>query len=210
MPQQINLFTPILLTQKRYFSSRSMTLALLAFLVLGGSLCAFSVWSLNVSSEALKRELTARTSERESLQTALKARAAMSPASVDAVLKDLKLSEAELQQRQALLDDLRRGLVPLGGGHAARMQLVAQTIPSTVWITEILADERQLEVHGFTTQPSTLNEWLARLGQSPLLVGQTLSAVKVEQSRLDGATVWAFSLLSAINGPAKPASGARP
>ncbi len=65
-------------------------------------------------------------------------------------------------------------------------------------------------MHGFTTQPSTLNEWLARLGQSPLLVGQTLSAVKVEQSRLDGATVWAFSLLSAINGPAKPASGARP
>ena len=210
MPQQINLFTPILLTQKRYFSAQAMALALMVFLALGGFLCAYGVWSLNASSEALKRELTARATERELLQNAIKTRGANAAPSLETVLKGLIVAEGELQQREALLDELRRGLVVPGGGHAARMRLVAQSIPAAVWITEILADDRQLEVHGFTGEPSTLNEWVARLGQSPLLKGQSLAAVKVERSVLGEANLWAFSLLSAASVPAAAASGAHP
>ncbi len=210
MPQQINLFTPILLTQKRYFSGQAMALALLLFLVLGGSLCAYGVWSLNASSEALKGELAARNAERELLQKAIKARTAEASSGPEAVLKESKIMEAELQQRQSLLDDLRRGLIAPGGGHAARMRLVAQSIPTAVWITEILADERQLEVHGFTAEPATLNEWVARLSQSPLLKGQSLAAVKVERTVVDGANVWGFSLVSATNLPDAAGSGAHP
>jgi Tfp pilus assembly protein PilN len=210
MPQQINLFTPILLTQKRYFSSQAMALALLVFLVLGGALCAYGVWSLNSSSELLKQELTARSAERESLQNAIKASKSASTPNLDAVLKELKTTETDLQQREALLVDLQRGLVPVGGGHAARMRLIAQSIPTAVWITQILADDRQLEVSGFTAEPSALNEWVARLGQSPLLEGQSLSAVKVERSQVDGTNLWAFSLLSAVRAPVTTALGAHP
>ena len=210
MPQQINLFTPILLTRKRYFSSRAMALALLVFLVLGGALCAYGVWSLNTSSEALKRELTARSAQRESLQRAITARGASSTPNLESVLKELQVAEGELQQREALLDDLRRGLVSVGGGHAARMRLIAQSIPAAVWITEVIADDRQLEVRGFTSEPSTLNQWVARLGQSPLLQGQSLAAVKVERSLVNGANVWTFSLLSAASVPVTAASGGRP
>jgi Tfp pilus assembly protein PilN len=210
MPQQINLFTPILLTQKRYFSSQAMALALLVFLVLGGALCAYGVWSLNRSSELLKRELTARSAERELLQNAIKARKSVSTPGLDAVLTELKATQAELQQREALLVDLRRGLVAPGSGHAARLRLIAQSIPTAVWITQILADDRQLEVSGFTAEPSTLNEWVARLGQSPLLEGQSLSAVKVERSQVDSTNIWSFSLLSAARAPITTASGVHP
>ena len=210
MPQQINLFTPILLTRKRYFSSQAMAVALLVFLVLGGALCAYGVWSLNSSSEVLKRELTSRASERELLVNAIKAHNSGSLPSLDAVLTEKKLLDAQLQQREAILEQLRRGLVPSGGGHAARMRLVAQSIPAAVWITEIVADDLQLEVRGFTAEPSTLNEWVARLGQSPLLKGQSLAAVKVERAPGDGAKLWSFSLLSATSVPSAAASGVVP
>jgi Tfp pilus assembly protein PilN len=206
MPQQINLYTPILLTQKQYFSSRSMALALLVFVVLGGALCSYQVWSLNESSESLTRELTQRGAEREMLLNAIKTRKVDAAPSVDVALRELKAAEAELQKREALLEDLRRGLVVAERGHAARMRLVAQSIPAAVWLTEIFADDRRLEVHGFTKEPSTLNEWVARLGQSPLLKGQSLVAVKVERSMADGGPVWSFSLVSAASVPATSAS----
>ena len=45
MAQQINLSTPILLVQKRYFSANTIAISLGAFLVLGGALCAAWIWN---------------------------------------------------------------------------------------------------------------------------------------------------------------------
>ena len=66
MPQQINLFTPILLTQKRYFSARTMVQALAVFVILGGGLCAYWVWSLNAASEGFGKTLATQSRELES------------------------------------------------------------------------------------------------------------------------------------------------
>ena len=71
MPQQINLCTPILLTQKRYFSAATMVQALLLFVVLGGGLCAYWVWSLNGASEGFRKTLVTQAQELETLQLAL-------------------------------------------------------------------------------------------------------------------------------------------
>ncbi len=47
MPQQINLSTPVLLAQKRYFSAQTMVLSLLVFLVAGLAMTAYGLWSLH-------------------------------------------------------------------------------------------------------------------------------------------------------------------
>lgn len=224
MPQQINLCTPILLTQKRYFSAQTMVQALAVFVLLGGGLCVYWVWSLNVASEAFKKSFSSQSRELESLQLAIaKNKASAGPVEL-ALTQDLQVQRSELMQREKMLEGLQRGLFRTGWGHAARLQLVAQSIPAQVWVTEVKADEAQLEISGFTLEPSELNDWVDRLAASPLLEGQRLSTVKVEHANapaltavVGGATastlpsassvapasrpVWSFNLVSALGKP---------
>lgn len=219
MPQQINLCTPILLTQKRYFSAQTMAQALAVFVVLGGGLCAYWVWSLNSASDGFRATLAKQARELESLQAAIQqGKASVGP--VDATLTQALLAgQTDLLQREKLLQELQRGLFQPGWGHAARLQLLAQSIPAQAWITEVKADENRLDVSGFTLEPAALNEWVNRLGASQLLQGQELITIKVENARasapvssdapVNSRPMWSFNLVSALGKPSV-AAGVKP
>ena len=113
----------------------------------------------------------------------------------------------DLVQREGLMQELQRGLFRPGWGHSARLQLVAQSIPAQVWVTDVKADESQLDVRGLTLDPAALNEWVAKLAASPLLQAQKLSSVQVDstsEARNNGVLpatarpMWSFNLLSAV------------
>lgn len=209
MPQQINLCAPILLTQKRYFSAQTMLQALAVFVVLGGGLCAYWVWSLNAASEGFRSTLATQSRELENLKSAI-ASGKAGTAPIDASLTQaLQGRRAELLQREAVLQALQRGLSRPGWGHAARLQLVAQTIPSQVWVTEVKANDSQLDISGFTLEPSALNDWVLKLAASPLLEGQKLSTVKVENASAAATSrpEWSFNLVSELDKPSALAGG---
>ena len=222
MPQQINLCTPILLTQKRYFSAQTMVQALAVFLVLGGGLCAYWVWSLNTASEGFRRTLATQALELASLQAAIQqGKAYAAPVDV-ALTQELQSRRDELQPREKLMEALQRGRFQPGWGHAARLQLVAQSVPSQVWVTQVKADESQLDISGFTLEPAALNDWVGKLATSPLLQGQTLTTVKVESAITPSVpstvasapttaprAMWSFNLVSAVAKPAA-AAGVKP
>lgn len=235
MPQQINLCTPILLTQKRYFSAQAMVEALALFVVLGAGLCTYWVWNLNAASDALQKTLATQGRELENLQAAITQGKVGTGSRETSLAQELPGHKAQLQQRQNLMEELQRGLFRPGWGHAARLQLVAQSIPAQVWVTELKADDTQLELSGFTLEPAALNDWVSKLAASPLLAGQKLSTVKVENASaavlqtlgggaataaaaLPGAShavaaaprpMWSFSLVSALGKPT-PAAGVKP
>lgn len=209
MPQQINLCTPILLTQKRYFSAQTLLQALAIFVVMGGALCAYWVWSLNAASEGFKKTLAAQAHELESLQKAIAQGKAGAAPVVDANLtKDSQSRRSELTQREKLLQELQRGWVKPGLGHAAQLQLLAQTIPAPVWVTAVKADDTQFEVSGFTLETAALSDWVARLAASPLLEGQKLATVKVENATAIPPKAVVGSAVAAPPGAASAPSGA--
>ena len=130
MLQQIYLCTPILLAQRRYFSAETMVQALSVFLVLGGGLCAYWVWSLNGASANYQQTVATQARELEGLQEAIRLSKADTGPAVAAAAQAVEARLAELGQRESLMGELQRGLFQPGWGHAARMQLVAQTIPA--------------------------------------------------------------------------------
>ncbi|MDP2371302.1 PilN domain-containing protein [Rhodoferax sp.] len=219
MPQQINLCTPILLTQRRYFSALTIVQALAVFVLVGGALCGYWVWSLGVASEGLRKVLAANAVELASLRAAIKeGRAASGPAE-QALNQALQAQRTEMQRRSAMLEALQRGLVKPGWGHAARLRLLAQTIPASVWITHMKADDSQLEISGFTLEPAALNDWTTRLAASPTLQEQRLATIKVESANAtrvgalaSPATVslWSFSLVSALRQSEPGQTGSKP
>ena len=115
-------------------------------------------------------------------------------------MQELQTASETLQRPERLLAELQRGLLREGHGHAARLQLVARTIPAQAWVTEIRAEDLRLELSGYTLEPAALNGWMARLADSPLLEGQQLSAVMVERAEAAAGTAprWAYALVTSV------------
>ena len=199
MPQQINLSTPVLLSQKRYFSAQTMLVSLLVFVLAGGAMTVYGLWSLQGITQSLQTALAAQTPELARLRASVAKARAPDGADDKRVAQQLTDAQAQLVERQRVLADMQQGLLAPGRGHSVRMQLVAQTIPSQVWVTALRADATHLEVSGFTQEPAVLNDWVARLGSSPLLAGQQLARVHVERAPGER-PVWSFRLGSAVRG----------
>jgi len=210
MPQQVNLYLPILRKQKESFTAQTLAQALLILLVGGGALSAAWVWNLQRASSSLQQTLDAQGKELTSLRAALEASRASAGPVQAALTNELAQQRSELQKRQGVLDALSQGVVLPGQGHAARLRLVAQTIPPAVWIGTLKTDSDVLAVSGQTLAPEALNDWGGKLAASPLLQGQTLSAVKVEQiapsAAPAGVASWSFTLVSRVASTA-PAGG---
>ncbi len=220
MPQQINLCTPLFQTQKRYFSALTMAQALGVFVLLGGALAAYWSWSLQNLSAGYQQSVAANQREIDRLQAAILLNRANAAPADAALVQELQARREELQQREQLLDELQRGLLREGQGHAARLQLVAQTIPAQAWVSSLRADADRLELSGYTLEPAALNGWMARLADSPLLQGQQLSVVKVERVGPDaapaaavgpaaGVPYWAYTIVTAV-APRNGAGEGRP
>jgi Tfp pilus assembly protein PilN len=199
MPQQINLSTPILLSQKRYFSAQTMALTLAIFAVVGAALCEAWVWNLQSASAGFAQTMSDQAREVESLQAAIQ-RIKDSAAPADAALvQQLQEQRKVVQQKAQLLAALKNGMFVPGEGHSDRLQWVARSIPTPVWVTEIKADTTRFEVTGFTLEPAALNAWVDKLSESPLMQGLKLATVKVENTAaavVASRAAWSFNLVS--------------
>lgn len=188
MAQQINLCSPILLKQKRYFSAQTMAVALGVFVVLGGIMGEIWVWSLNHTAESYKSTIDSQANEIHSLQAAIEqGRAASGPINADQA-QQLQARKTMLADRQAIDRALRDGVNQPGMAHSDRLHLIAKTIPPQAWITLVSATSSRFEVSGFTMEPDTLNEWVKRLAASPLFDNLSLHDVNVELAERPAST----------------------
>jgi Tfp pilus assembly protein PilN len=196
MPQQINLYIPILLRPHRHFSARAMVQAFAALVVGIAVLCAW----IAIQNLALRRELDATAAqhgrERQSLLGAIAAQPAAGGnlASLEQGLQSMQRGLAERRQTMA---ELMRGRIVDGRGPSARLRLIAQTVPDDTWLEEIVSGSGRLSLRGRTLDPASLKPWIARLDHEPLLAGQALSTLQVEQE----APGWRFVIVRTGSGP---------
>jgi Tfp pilus assembly protein PilN len=197
MAQQINLYSPILLTPKRYFSALAIVQSL-GLLVAG--LVAFGVWS-TWSTVRLQADLGATGAANEAEKARLAAELAQRPVppkDTAALEQQVAQLRGAVNERRQVLDalDSRRG--GAGHGNAELLRLLAQTAPAALWLTEVKHAAGRIEIAGVTLQPEALRPWLARLAEHPLLADAPLRAVKVERSDdpAAGAEAWSFRVVS--------------
>ena len=204
MAQQINLSTPILLAQKRYFSANTMAIGLGAFLVLGGVLSAAWVWNFDRGIATFNQSMAAQAQEVDSLKAAIERSKANAAPVNPALLEQLQRVRNTVAQREKLQLALQEGMFRQGWGHSDRLTWVARSIPDVVWLTDVKMDGSRFEVTGFTLEPAALNEWVDKLAVSPLMQGLKLATVKVENATA-ALAAQAVAPASAPSAPAAPA-----
>ena len=200
----------------RFFSARFMGRALAVLVLLGGALGGYELESLAGRNAGIDKMLLARKQSLDDLRLATQRQRAQTAPIAAALDQELKSVQAELLQQDRTLAGLQEGFFGAGEGHAARLALVARSVPATAWVTLIKVDGERFDIGGFTFDPEALNSWIAQLEASPLLSGQKLAAVDVTKvvepagTAADAARpLWSFSLITSRERPAIAAEVSR-
>jgi Flp pilus assembly protein TadB len=186
MSQQINLFNPVFMTQKKYFSVVTMLQAL-GLIVLGSGLFfAYAVYQVaqlsKQADEMSKRYASEQTrlvnfTNEYSLQHSGK------------MLEDeIKQLEAQASAQEAMLNLLKSGALGNTEGYSEYMRAFARQSINGLWLTafDILGDGAQMSLSGAVVNPQLVPSYIQRLGKEKAMRGKTFSTLQMQQPKKDG------------------------
>jgi hypothetical protein len=177
--QQINLFNPIFLRQKRYFSAIAMVQALTIIVAGVVAMYAFQV-SQNRTLEGVAAATERQLAERRK-QLATFARQASDQAAGKALGAELDSAEARLIERRSLLDDVRTGVGGEVQGYSRYLGALASADTAGVWLTGVDIGGRsgELVIKGRALDSARVPAYIASLNRQPAFAGRRVGELRV-------------------------------
>ena len=178
MAQQINLFNPVFLKQKRYFSAAAMAQAV-GLIVIG----VLAIYALQVrQTRALERvaaEAQKQLDERKA-QIAVFAKQTAGDTS-KALAAELQAAEARLVERRSLLDDVRTGVGGDARGYSRYLAALARANTAGVWLTgvEIGGKSGDLVIKGRALESALVPAYIDALKRQAPFTGRRVGELKV-------------------------------
>jgi hypothetical protein len=169
--QQVNLYQPILGTNQRAFSARSIVVAWCAFALCLTGLGAHNVWRIKrieASVEQVEREEAANVA-----MIGLAKLATRPHVSLETLDADAQTMSAGIETRQHALAIIDRGSFDPSKGFAARLEALSRRHLDGIWLTALVlgSGEGRLAMRGATTDSRLLPTYLAGLGADDALAG---------------------------------------
>lgn len=208
MSQQINLFNPQLLRQKKYFSVLAMAQAL-GLILLGSVLfygyAMYQVQLLTQQSDEANKRYAA---EQEKLA---RYNADFSPQQAQQLLDDeMKKLETQAAAQRELINTLKSGAIGNTSGYSEYMRAFARQTIGGLWLTgfNITGDAVQMSMSGGALNPELVPGYIKRLSQEKVMRGKEFAALQMQQHKYDagkpaGRPYLEFSLQSVEAGVAK-------
>lgn len=180
MSQQINLFNPIFLKQKKYFSAVTMVQAL-GLIVIGSAFFYGYAWYQVQELNRQTQEMSARhTAEQKQLVAYAEE---FSPQRATQLLNDeLQTLEAQAAAQTTLLETLKGGAIGNTQGYSEYMRAFARQSLSGMWLTgfDINGDGAQMSLQGAAAGPQLVPAYIQRLSQEPVMKGKTFAAFRMK------------------------------
>jgi hypothetical protein len=179
MAQQINLFNPVFLKQKKYFSAATMLQALA--LLLGGIMVFYGYTLRETQVLARVAEDTGRQLKAQSEQAA-RLTQEFSPQGRSKMLADeLARATTRLKQREEMLGVLRTGGLGNTDGFARYLGAFARQSMSGVWLTgfSIGGDESVLLVNGRVLHPDLVPAYIRALNREEVMRGRRIAELRL-------------------------------
>jgi hypothetical protein len=181
MSQQINLFNPVFLKQKKMFSAVKMLDAMAVLLVGVFVFYAYaSIESLNLDRQSVE---TGRQYEQAKLRL-VQTSARYAPKKADASLEaEVNALQAQLGARKAALNSLGAGALAHDASYAEYMRALARQSLAGLWLTgfKVAKGGAELEISGRALQPELVPSYIRRLGREPALQGRAFESITMTQ-----------------------------
>ena len=179
MAQQINLFNPVFLKQKKHFSAVTMLQAL--GLLLGGIL-AFYGYALYESRALGQVAADANRQLKAQAEQAGRLTREFSPQGRSRMLEDeVARASARVKQREEMLAVLRTGGLGNTEGFARYLAAFARQPVSGVWLTgfSIGGDESVLQLNGRVLQADLVPAYIRALNREEVMRGRRVSELRL-------------------------------
>jgi len=176
--QQINLFNPVFLKQKRYFSAAAMAQA--GGLILVGVLAIYALQVRQTRAvERVAAEVQRQLDERKA-QITVFARQTSGETS-KALAAELEATESRLVERRALLDDVRTGVGGDAKGYSRYLTALARANTGGVWLTgvEIGGKSGDLVIKGRALESALVPAYIDALKRQAPFAGRRVGELKV-------------------------------
>lgn len=183
MSQQINLFNPIFLKQKKTFSAVNMLDALALLLVGVAAFYAYaSIETLNLDRQSVE---TGRQYNQAKLRLA-EASAQFTPKKTDANLEaEVNRLQSQLNERKATLSNLGVGAAAKDTSYAEYLRALARQSLGGLWLTGFKVGKggAEIEIVGRALQPELVPSYIRRLGQERAMQGRAFDALSMTQKQ---------------------------
>lgn len=185
MSQQINLFNPIFLKQKKYFAAVTMVQAL-GVILLGCVLMAgYTGWQVK-GREDQAAEAAKRLAESKTLlaSTATK----FAPRPLDPTLDgQVQKADGDVQSMQRVFDALQGGGFGDTHGYSTYFRSFSRQIVDGLWLTglSINGAGQQIDLKGRTLRAELVPEYLRRLGREPEMKSKSFATLDMQVPLID-------------------------
>jgi hypothetical protein len=190
--QQINLFNPIFLKQKKYFSALTMLQAL-GLILLGSALLAVYV---NLQLSHLKQEaaITSANLKASEARLAVVNQTYGAREKNKALDDEVRHAEAEVLALQQVTATLQRGDFGNTDGYSEYFKAFARQSVSGLWLTglSLSGAGSEIDIRGRALQPDLVPTYISRLRQESVMRGKSFGTLDIRlpparESKADGA-----------------------
>lgn len=183
MSQQINLFNPIFLKQKKYFSVVTMLQAL-GMIVLGSMLFYGYAW-YQVQQLAIQTQEMTKRYESEQKRLVNYANEFSPQRSTQMLNEELQTLEAQSEAQVSLLNTLKSGAIGNTQGYSEYMRAFARQSVNGLWLTgfDINGDGAQMILQRAATGPQLLPAYIQRLSQESVMRGKSFATLRMNQPK---------------------------
>jgi hypothetical protein len=188
MSQQINLFNPVFMRQRKYFSLLAMLQAL--GMIIAGSLFFYSYAIYQV--DQLGRQLEENT-KRYNVEQQRQARAAaeFSPKqSIQLLQNEVQRLEKQTAEQNEIIETLKSGALGNTLGYSEYMRAFSRQVVQGLWLTsfKVTGDAAQISLSGGVVSPELLPTYIQRLRKERIMRGKTFSTLKMQLARANEST----------------------
>ena len=179
MSQQINLFNPVFLKQRKIFTSLAMAQALGVLMVGIAVLAWFSHRSENELEEQAAQVTRQLERRQESLQSAS---AQLAPRKKSVELEaQVAITEMQLKALRDVGGVLERGAFGNTHGYAEYFRAFARQDVPGLWLTGVSIDGagREIGIEGRAVDASLVPGYIGKLGRETVLKGRTFGSLRI-------------------------------
>jgi Tfp pilus assembly protein PilN len=183
--QQINLFNPIFLKQKKYFSAVTMVQGLGLILVGCLLLTAYAEFQLSIR----KRDAEASTALLQKTKAQLiTIKVEFAPRQSDPALDNqIKQAQSEINAAQKVFDSLQNGQFGDTKGYSTYFRGFSHEIVDGLWLTgiSIYGAGHDINLSGRTVNPELVPVFLAHLKREQEMQGKSFSTLEMQLTKPD-------------------------
>ena len=186
MSQQINLFNPVFMSQRKYFSVVAMLQALV-LIALGSGLfygyASYQIKSLTVQIDESNKRYAVEQGKVSHYSAGLPLQD-----SGESLENELKSIEAKLAAQHDIIETLKGGNA---AGYSEYMRAFARQRVNGLWLSSfhITGDATQMNISGSVLSPESLGTYMRKLNQEPVMRGKSFASLQMQRGGNEGRSV---------------------